>query len=53
MKSEQKINTDEAASLLGWAHFNLYKGKDEAVHILIDKALVALGKEPWHENSSS
>jgi hypothetical protein len=37
----------EALRLLGFAQFNLTKGKIAATQTLIDKAIVALGGKPF------
>lgn len=41
---------NEAIRLLGFAQFNLEKGKIGAAQTLIGKALKSLGKEPWYED---
>lgn len=41
---------DEAKRLLGFAQFNLAKGKTEATKTLVDKAIVALGGEAWYNH---
>lgn len=42
----------EALRLLGFAQFNLAKGKIAATQTLIDKAIVVLGGEKFYENQS-
>lgn len=44
----QEPNVKEAQRLLGWAQFNLGKGKTTAAQTLIDKALQALGADPFY-----
>ena len=40
----------EALTFLGFAQFNLNKGKVEATKTLIDKAIVALGGKAFYED---
>lgn len=40
----------EARRLLGFAQFNLAKGKFEATKTLVDKALIALDGQPWYNH---